>query len=367
MVTEQTSIKELIDSVAKTPELNQMMTYLFSDEDKADMIEQLAKMESIRDFQFTFSRAAVEGVLRKSSDGLTFSGTENVSKDKPSVFLANHRDIVLDSAIMQYILFASGHDTSYIIIGDNLMFTPFIADVCLLNKIFAIPRGGSKLEKYKSAIETSRKIRTIVTEMNEHLWVAQRNGRTKDGNDETQSGVLKMLNGTRKDYKQSFKELNIIPVSISYELEPCDAQKVSEVYLSNQGEYVKAPDEDYKSVMSGLVDQKGRINVTFGKSLNPIIDLIDDNADVNEVVDRVAEEIDKSIYENFKLWPNNYIAYDKLNKTDKYSSNYSEADIAKFTEHITKKKALVDLEAGVFEKMMMELYAAPVKNYESTL
>jgi len=362
----QPDVNALTKEVIASADFKQMMNYLFETEKQSEIYKSLEDVKEVIDFQRIFSKHAVQSVLDKSSAGMTYSGAENIDPEKPYVFIANHRDIVLDSAMMQCVLFRENLKTTYVVIGDNLMFTPFVGQLCALNKIFAIARGGGRLEKYKNAIKNSERIRSILTEKKESVWIAQRNGRTKDGCDKTQSAVLKMLNGRNKNYIESFRELNIIPVTVSYEIEPCDAQKISELYHTSEGEYVKAPGEDYKSVMSGIVDYKGRIHMQFGKPVNEMLESFDPETDLNTIADAVENYVDAQIYQSYRLWPANYYAYDVKNGTDKYTNEYNDEQVKLFEEHIQSRHVDKKISFEKFKALMIDMYAMPVANMEMT-
>ncbi|MCK6648240.1 MAG: 1-acyl-sn-glycerol-3-phosphate acyltransferase, partial [Bacteroidia bacterium] len=283
------------------------------------------------------------------------------------LFIANHRDILLDSAILQILLFEHGHDTSEITFGDNLMEQGFITDFGRLNRMFTVKREGTARELYDISKKLSAYIRHTILEKKVSVWIAQRNGRTKDGFDQTQTGLLKMINiSGNGNFVESFKEVKIVPLTISYEYEPCDALKVQELYLSSlHTKYVKAPGEDLNSIITGIVQPKGRIHMTVGKPIIEELEEINKSENENDKIKQLANLIDKQIYSDFKLWPVNYIAYDLLANGNKYEKQYSPVEKENFIQYIEKNIEKLKGEKEALYNLFIKMYAAPVLNKES--
>jgi len=325
-------------------------------------LEEYCRIKSVGQFQEVFSHKAVRKVIEKTASSLTVSGLENIENNKAYLFISNHRDIVLDSAILQIVLVENNHKTSQITFGSNLMTSDFIVDLGKLNKMFTLQRGGSRIQKYKSALLHSEYIKMVICDEKESIWIAQKDGRLKDGKDATQDAPIKMLTMGKNNPHQSLKELNIIPLAISYEYEPCDSQKIQEKYISRSSEYVKKEGEDLASVLSGITNYKGHIHLAFGKALDPVINSSEQSSDdLNKLTEKVAKEIDQQIYSNFYLNPNNYIAYDLLKGKEEFlNRKYSEQELRKFVEYIEKKTNKLIGEKSLLKKMFIELYAMPV-------
>ena len=308
---------------------------------------------------------AIWKIVNSTSTGLTWSGLENLDRDKAYLYIANHRDILLDSAILQIILDREEFETSEITFGSNLMDQGFITDFGRMNRMFTVKREGNVKELYDISRQLSAYIRHVIIDKNTSVWIAQRNGRTKDGNDLTQTGLLKMLNMSGdKDFKKSFSELNIVPLTISFEYEPCDDLKVQELYLSSlHTKYVKSPGEDLNSILTGIKQPKGKIHVAFGKTITASdLEEIDKSNNENDKIKNLAAYIDKQIYQNFKLNAVNYIAYDLLNKTNVFENNYTAQDKDNFLNYITKKINELKGETEVLKNLFITLYANPVIN-----
>ena len=213
--------------MANDPMYHQLVSYLWPGITKEEAIAKALNTKSIYDFQTGYMSHAIWSMVKNSSTGLTWSGLDKLDKDKAYLFIANHRDILLDSALLQIILEADEFSTSEITFGSNLMDTGFITDFGRMNRMFTVKREGTAKELYDISRQLSAYIRHTLIDKNHSVWIAQRNGRTKDGNDQTQTGLLKMLGLSRgKDFLKNFSELNIVPLTISYEYEPCDALKV---------------------------------------------------------------------------------------------------------------------------------------------
>ena len=358
-------ITDAINRIINNKNFPQLCESLYPNKSISEVTNFLQQINTIDDFQRIFSLHMVNKIIEATTKGVTFSGIENIKdlNNNGHLLIANHRDIVLDSAIMQSVLTNNNLPTTQITVGDNLMTDQLFIDLAKLNKMFTLIRGGSKIQMYKNAILHSDYIHNLITNQNESLWIAQRDGRTKNGNDKTQQGLIKMLIGNRKDIIPALKELNIIPVSISYEFESCAKSKTRETYISKHDEYQKYENEDMKSIMAGFTSYKGRIHISFGKNINNILDKIN-NLDLpnTDIVDVVVNELDKQLYANYKLWPNNYIAYDLLNNTEKFVSEYTDAEKDNFIKYTTNIIDEITFKDPDIKEILLGIYANPVIN-----
>ena len=246
-------------------------------------------------------------MLKETAHGLTISGEDYLDKDKAHLFISNHRDIVVDPALVNWVLYHQGHHTLHIAIGDNLLTKPYVSDLMRLNKSFIVNRSATRpREKLKAAKYLSSYIHHSIAEQQANIWIAQREGRAKDGIDRTNSAVIGMLALSKpKDIElsQYIRELNIVPVSISYERDPCDIAKANELYAhKHNGGYEKEEHEDAKSIAKGITGFKGRVHIAFGEPLRG------DYQNTDEIV----AEIDQKIIANYVLQPSNCIAYQEL-------------------------------------------------------
>jgi len=330
------------------------------------IVNNLLQVKSIYEFQSGFVKKLTEKIISSSTTNLTSSGLENLDKTKSYLFVTNHRDIVLDSSLLNYVLFHKGFDTTETGIGSNLLILKWITDLVKLNKTFIVKRNLPKLEFYNYSILLSKYIRYTITEKKVSIWIAQREGRTKDGFDKTQSGLLKMFNiSGKKSFEENFKELNIVPVSISYEFEPCDAEKVTELYNKMiDVNFKKTKLEDMMSMGKGMITPKGHVHYSFGTPLNHEIDDIPDSVNKNDKLHSIAEIIDKKIYQMYRLTPINYAAASYLFDTDIYNDKFTKEDLEKLDAYMYKSMAKMVGDTTIMRKMFLEIYAFPAHNYE---
>jgi 1-acyl-sn-glycerol-3-phosphate acyltransferase len=331
---------------------------------KEEALKKVEMVNTVHDFQEHFMDGAIRTIVARSSTGLSYSGFENLDPNERYLFIANHRDILLDSAILQILLFQHGHDTSEITFGNNLMEEGFITHFGRLNRMFTVQREGTARELYDISKKLSAYICHTIVDKKVSVWIAQRNGRTKDGNDQTQTGLLKMLNiSGNGNFNESFKALKIVPLTISYEYEPCDSLKVQELYLSSlHTKYKKAPGEDLNSIITGIIQPKGRIHMAVGKPIIDELDGINKLDNENEKIKQLTAFIDKQIYNDFKLWPVNYIAMDILEEGTNFENEYTKEEKEKFITYINQTIAKLDGDKEPLFNLFIKMYAAPVKN-----
>lgn len=358
-------INEAVNRVVIHPWFGEMVAFLFGRDKIEQMACELKNVSSVEEFQYRFSRRAVRSIVEKTAESFTFGGLENLDPSTPYLFVSNHRDIVLDSAIMQWILLENGHRTTQITFGSNLMSSQFVIDIGRINKMFTLFRGGTRIEQYQNALLHSAYIRDAILEQRESVWIAQRDGRTKNGDDRTQAALIKMFSISDREVCPTLEKLNIVPVSVSYEFEPCADSKIFECYVKSQGQqYVKAPGEDFKSVLMGITGWKGRIHMEFGTPLNGFIrKLAAEDLDFNGRTMKIAEEIDRQIHCMYNLCSFNYIAFDRLNDSLQHSGlYYSEEDIRRFETYATEVISRLDGDIAALEALFIRMYAYPLIN-----
>jgi|WetSurMetagenome_2_1015567.scaffolds.fasta_scaffold00024_44 hypothetical protein len=357
-------INAALKRIIENPYIDRIMEFLFPGQDHQQIKEKLASINTANDFQRYFMYPVVKSIIKNTSDGLTFEGSEYLTPGTPYLFVANHRDIVLDSAFMQVFLVDNGHETSEITFGSNLMMNQFVIDFGKVNKMFRVERGGNKAELIANSKKLSAYIRHTITRKKVSVWIAQRPGRTKNGNDKTEAGLLKMFNmsGTH-DFIGSFYEMNIVPLVISYEYEPCCAFKIKEMLATRQtGSYRKKPDEDITSIITGITQPKGRIHMAVAKPANMYLETINEKETLNNKLNRLAELMDEQFYSSYKLWPGNYIAFDMLSNSDSYSSCYTNDDRERFLKYMETETSGIEGDRKSIEEMFLQIYANPIKN-----
>lgn len=357
-------VHDVVKRILASPVFDKILNYLSQYEDISQIKAMLKQARTVLDFQFNLMYPLVAEIIKHTTEGFTTSDTHYIKPGIPCLFLSNHRDIVLDAAILQYLLFETDCETSEITFGSNLMTNQFIIDFGKINRMFVVNRGGNGRELFKNAQLLSAYIRHTITTKKVSVWIAQRNGRTKDGNDKTEPGLLKMFNisGVR-NFMESFKELNIVPISVSYEFEPCCAMKIKETSIKLQGlPYHKKPSEDITSIITGIMQRKGRVHFSICKPLNLMMEDIESIRTNNEKINSLTTLIDREIYINYKLWPNNYIAYDILYNTKKYSGCYTKTDKKKFLDYMEQELKSLDIDEAFKRELLLKIYSNPVVN-----
>jgi hypothetical protein len=333
---------------------------------KEMMVAALKDVNSVEDFQTKFIVRIAQHIIQNTTKGITIEGLDNLDPNESYLFISDHRDIILDSALLNVMLHENGFATTEIAIGSNLLIQPWIEDLVKLNKSFVVKRGLSVRQMLTSSKQLSSYINYALNDKKSSIWIAQREGRTKDGDDRTQHSLLKMLQMSGgKDFSNHFRSLRIVPVAISYEYEPCDAMKSLEVYLKETDEgYQKTAKDDLRSMIRGMINEKGRVHFSIGKPIDEILDVIEEMNDSRDKVRALADVIDYRIHKKFKLWPDNYIAYDIVNGSKEFLDKYTIEERELFLKHMDKKLASVE-DKGDRERLnqiFFEIYANPVKN-----
>ncbi|WP_426094072.1 1-acyl-sn-glycerol-3-phosphate acyltransferase [Flavobacterium sp. DSR2-3-3] len=356
-------INEALQNVVNHPMMKALMNFTFPDVADEVWKEQLRKTHSIRDFQCNFIYQSVQKVLEKSSEGLTTSGFENLQPNTSYLFISNHRDILLDTTLLNTALFEHGLVMTASAIGDNLVKKAFLNTLAKLNRNFLVQRGLTPREMLQSSKMLSEYIGNLLLHENRSVWIAQREGRTKDGNDETNPGVLKMLGmgSDEKNLMDYFKKIKIVPVSISYEYDPTDALKMPQLMAEANNEvYIKEKNEDFMTILSGALGQKKGIHIHVGKVLDTEIEAIKaENDSSNKQIVALAQIIDDAILSNYKLWPTNFIAYDIVNNTNRFSHLHTENEKSLFERRLEMR---IDHDNPVALDGFLAMYANPVVN-----
>lgn len=329
-------------------------------------------IKSTLGFQVRFMKPVVNHVLKKCSTGHTFQHRGIEPGRERYTFLSNHRDIVLDSAILDVMLFdAKFPTTCEIAIGDNLLIYPWIRTLVRLNKAFIVRRNISRRELFESSLLMSRYMHHAINIKRENIWIAQREGRAKDSSDQTQVSLLKMLAMSDADHPlQRIKELNIVPLSISYEYDPCDYLKAKEFQQKrDDSAWKKSKQDDLQNMKTGIFGQKGHVHYQTARPVNTWIDELKD-LDKTEFFAELARRIDREIHHNYRLFPGNYVALDLLNGAPTHATKYTHKEKLAFEAYLKQRIALIDLpnkDEDFLRERILTMYANPVLNYEKTL
>ena len=321
-------------------------------------------------FQLRFMKPVVNHVLRKCSTDHTFRHDSIAPGPERYTFLSNHRDIVLDSAILDVMLHDAGFPTTCeIAIGDNLLIYPWIRTLVRLNKAFIVRRNISRRELYESSLLMSRYMRHVIQEKHENIWIAQREGRAKDSSDHTQESLLKMMTlSNAENPVEAIKALNIVPLSISYEYDPCDYLKAKEFQQRRDDPaWKKSKQDDLVNMKTGIFGQKGHIHYQTARPVNEWIDELA-GLDKTEFFAELARRIDREIHANYRLFPGNYVATDLLSGQHTHAQHYTHKQLVDFEKYIASRIALVDLPSkddDFLRERLLTMYANPVLNYEN--
>ncbi|RXG24638.1 1-acyl-sn-glycerol-3-phosphate acyltransferase [Leeuwenhoekiella aequorea] len=360
---DDSEVHEALQTHYRHPMFQALLQFTFPEKSLREIKEIINECHSIYDFQSKIIYKSVQKIMEKSTDGFSTSGFEHLNKEQSYFYLSNHRDIILDTSFINVALYDNDLVMTASAIGDNLVQKPFLMALARLNRSFLVQRSLSPREMLLSSKNLSEYVAHVLGTNNQSIWMAQREGRTKDGSDKTQQGVLKMIGMARGDQAviPFLKDLNIRPVAISYEFDPTDILKVPELIAKSEDiVYVKSNNEDFNSILRGALGYKKRVHIATGKLDGSVFDEIDsrDLSD-NDKLQELAKYIDKEIYRIYKLWPSNYIAYDLYHETDTYSYTYTEKDKRAFERRLERR---VDAASEIAKESFLLMYANPVIN-----
>ncbi|WP_439490692.1 1-acyl-sn-glycerol-3-phosphate acyltransferase [Algoriphagus sp.] len=357
------AIRKIVDD----PMLEAMMSFTFPTDTKEHWKDLMVHTHSLRDFQINFIYPGVQMVLKKSSDGLSTGGFEHLESNTAYLFISNHRDIILDTSLLNACLYENGLVLTTSAIGDNLIQKPFLHTLSRLNRNFAIKRGLQGRALLESSQSASAYIRKSLLSENRSVWTAQREGRTKDGNDATQRGVLKMLTLAEegKNPFDFFEKIKLVPVSISYEYDPTDVLKMPELLAKSKDEkYIKSENEDFLNLLRGIIGTKKRIHLQVNGVLDEEVKMINaSEQNTGDKLEQLASIIDRKIWQGYRLWPSNYIAHDQLSQSSTYAEHYTGAEKDAFLQRMHQK---IETHNEFLTKSFLAMYANPVNNYEKS-
>lgn len=361
---QEVDIQLILQKVQTHSLMQAMLHYGFPDLECEHRNQILMSCNSVSDFQKKIMYHIVQTAKEKTIQEFTVEGFEFLHPEKAYLFISNHRDIILDTSLLNLALHDKGLSMTASAIGDNLVQKKFLLRLAMLNRNFIIHRKLPIRETLIQSQIVSQYIRYCIREDSRSVWIAQREGRTKDGNDQTQQGVLKMLS-LAKDSGQSalsyLKQLNIVPVAISYEFDPTDKLKMPALMAEYYGEhYEKRNKEDLENIIRGLIGQKGRVHICVRKPLSEELDHIEANVEGgNKQFQALADLIDRSIYKQYKLWPANYIAYDLLNQSSVFEAFYTDKQVRQFERRLSNR---ADSSDKISQEKYLQMYANPVIN-----
>lgn len=340
---------------------------LFPNQSLPLLEKQLSSYTSILEFQKNFIHGLVTQLIQKTGNGLTLDISALTNKGLPYTYISNHRDIILDSALLDILLIdAEFPQTVEIAIGDNLLVYPWIKHLVRLNKAFIVQRSLSLREMLAASKLMSRYMHFVITQKKNPIWIAQREGRAKDGNDRTQEAVLKMIAmGGEGTAAERLMAMHIVPLSISYEFDPCDFLKAKEFQMKRDNPaYKKTRADDLINMQTGLFGYKGRVHYACAPCIDDWIATREGLSNA-EFFAATARRLDEEIYRNYRLYPNNFVALDLLNNRKDYISHYSEEDKVQFGQYLRQQIDKIDLpnkDEVFLRERLLEMYANPAKN-----
>lgn len=329
-----------------------------------------AKMRTCKtkfDFQVSFCYDFMNRIVKNVTQGVSLDISALTEKAGAYTYVSNHRDIILDSGFLSLMLVEQGLNTVEIAIGDNLLIYPWIKKLVRINKSFIVQRALSMRQMLESSARMSRYMHYTIRDKHQSIWIAQREGRAKDSNDRTQESILKMMAMAGEgDVISRLKELNIVPLSISYEYDPCDYLKAKEFQQKRDNpDYKKTMADDLLNMQTGLTGFKGHVHLCAAPCLNEQLDRLNHSMPKQELFIRAAELIDRGIFANYRLYPNNYVAADLLDGNNHFASHYTTEDKQHFEDYLAKQLSRIDLpgkdEAFLREKLLL-MYANPLRN-----
>lgn len=351
------------------PGFEHAVRYVLPDVDYPDFVNKLLQIPDQDAFQTQVMWPFLELLANRTSTGITVGGLEHLEPGRAYTFVTNHRDIVLDASFLNLCFLRAGLPTSEVAIGNNLLVYDWIDDLVRLNKSFIVKRNLRLTKALEAARQLSAYIHHAVIDKHQSVWIAQREGRAKDSNDVTQEAVIKMMGlEGGGDTFHNISSLNIVPVAISYELDPNDYLKARELLLKRiDPHFKKTQHDDLFSMETGLLQPKGHIHFEIAPCIN---DEISDMAGLDriELVKGVCHVIDCHIHAGYRLYPVNYIASDLLHQTDRYSSNYTESELQSFRQRLDEIPAktglpdLSELDREFMRQTVLTMYSNPLKN-----
>lgn len=332
------------------------------------LAQKMRACKSKLDFQKAFCYGILWKIAKEHTDGLTLDHTALPDKEKAYTYMSNHRDIVLDSGFLSILLVDEGMDTVEIAIGDNLLIYPWIKKLVRVNKSFIVQRALTMRQMLESSARMSRYMHYTIAEKNQSIWIAQREGRAKDSNDRTQDSILKMLAmGGEGHVVNRLMEMNIAPMALSYEYDPCDFLKAREFQLKRDSEdYKKTTKDDLINMETGLFGYKGRVHFQAAPCINDQLEQLDRSLSKPELFTRISALIDKRIHANYQVYSGNYVACDWLNQTDEFAGHYTSEEKQRFVTYIDQQLGKIDIpnkDEDFLRGKLLLMYANPLINH----
>lgn len=369
---EPEELPEVFERLLGNAQFAQVVAYVFKDVPYDMLAQKMRACKTNLDFQVAFCYPFIKGLLQKASLGCDIN-VDAIDMEKRYTFVSNHRDIVLDSALLDVMLIEAGCKTTCeIAIGDNLLSLPWVKDLVRINKSFIVERSVSLRQMLLSSKRLSEYMHLVIAQKHDNVWIAQREGRAKDSNDRTQESIIKMMvMGGEGSLVERLKGLHIVPLAISYEYDPCDFLKAQEFQLKRDiADWKKGPMDDVVSMQTGIMGYKGHIHYEAAPCIDAWLDTLDPDMPKADFFKAVATHIDEEVFRRYRLYPSNYVALDELEGTTAHADRYTAEQKAQFDGYIAQQMAkiqLPDKDEAFLRERLLTMYANPARNQEQLL
>lgn len=367
---DNTEVRRTVDALVADEHFQRSVSAISGGIPFATIAAMMKTCDTVRQFQERICYPIVTNLIKRCTDEVTLDISSIANKGAAHIYISNHRDIVLDSALLSIKLLEQGLDTVEIAIGDNLLIYPWIRNFVRLNKAFIVKRGLALRQQLEASMELSAYIHHTIMDKHQSIWIAQREGRAKDASDETQESVIKMLSlGGGHDIKPSLEELDIVPLTISYEFDPCDYLKAQEMQLKrdNPG-YKKEAKDDIQNMSIGISGQKGRIHYLTGTPLNTMLAQLPDGMGKPEMFRTITEWMTREIHRNYTLYPCNYVACDMMEGGQRYAGHYTADDRSQFEDYLQRQLDKIEVpnkDEAFLKRCILNMYMHPVINKQN--
>ena len=369
---EPEELPEVFERLLGNAQFAQVVAYVFKDVPFDMLAQKMRACKTNLEFQVAFCYPFIKGLLQKASLGCDMN-VDAIDMEKRYTFVSNHRDIVLDSALLDVLLVDAGCKTTCeIAIGDNLLSLPWVKDLVRINKSFIVERSVSLRQMLLSSKRLSDYMHLVIAQKHDNVWIAQREGRAKDSNDRTQESIIKMMAmGGEGSLVERLKGLHIVPLAISYEYDPCDFLKAQEFQLKRDiADWKKGPMDDVVSMQTGIMGYKGHIHYDAAPCIDAWLDTLDPDMPKADFFKAVATHIDEEVFRRYRLYPSNYVALDELEGTTAHADRYTAEQKAQFDGYIAQQMAkiqLPDKDEAFLRQRLLTMYANPARNQEQLL
>lgn len=369
---EPEELPEVFERLLGNAQFAQVVAYVFKDVPFDMLAQKMRACKTNLEFQVAFCYPFIKGLLQKASLGCDMN-VDAIDMEKRYTFVSNHRDIVLDSALLDVLLVDAGCKTTCeIAIGDNLLSLPWVKDLVRINKSFIVERSVSLRQMLLSSKRLSDYMHLVIAQKHDNVWIAQREGRAKDSNDRTQESIIKMMvMGGEGSLVERLKGLHIVPLAISYEYDPCDFLKAQEFQLKRDiADWKKGPMDDVVSMQTGIMGYKGHIHYDAAPCIDAWLDTLDADMPKADFFKAVATHIDEEVFRRYRLYPSNYVALDELEGTTAHADRYTAEQKAQFDGYIAQQMAKIQLpnkDEAFLRERLLTMYANPVRNQEQLL